>query len=222
MGQAIDFTFLIALFFASVAVVLLSLLYVLIPLAKGQAIRKELQAAGARLTPTGSGAGRAGRSLRSWIVPSSARPIQDALVNQLSTKTGVVIERVGTGELLVRGRSSRYWNVNRVDPLDFAQATVELQSRSPAETRVIVRVDFSGYWRAILIVGLFTLWTCFCLWLTSRFRPGSVRVALMMVALGILFLCVRRFAQRQRTGGFFDALIARAIARPPAAPRPPA
>lgn len=218
--QEVDFTLLLGLFFASIAIFIMSLLYVVMPLVKAQAAQKQLQAAGARVSAPDSRNAR--RSLRSWVVPSPASPLQDALVSRLSATTGAVFERSGTGELLLRGRSSRFWNVNHVDPFDFALAEVDLQDLSPGETKVAVRVDFSGYWHAILIVGLFTLWTCLCIWLTSRYRPGSLRLALILAALGVLFLCVRYFAQQQKTGGFFDALISQAIARPPTAPRPPA
>ena len=220
MGQPLDLAYWIVPFFAGVALVPLGIQYVLLPVAERKAIQKELLSAGARLAPApaGSETDSGGRSLRSWVVSVPAGRLQDALAARLSAKAGVALERLGTGRLLVRGRRSRYWNVNHVDPLGFAEAKVDLQGLSSGETSLTVRVDFSSYWRAILIVSLFTSLSCSFLWFSSRFRPGSLRDALIVVALGGLFLCVRYFAQRQRTGSYFDALITQAIAYPPAAP----
>jgi hypothetical protein len=128
---------------------------------------------------------------------------------------------VQDGVVTLVGRQKRFLNVNRVNPLDFARAEFRLRPVSAAETGLSLRLDFSGYWRAVAIIGLFTFWGGLCLVLPGGNRVSALRVMVIVVAFGIFFLAVRYVAQANLTRAYFTRLTRLVLERVQAGSRLP-
>ena len=202
---------------AGIAAAMAFLFLVVVPQVRGRTLQRELEATGVRISEPAedgeSGTTSGGRIIRVLVVPLPASILRDVLPKAASTIPDAHPQIVSERVMTFSERRLRFWNVNRVNPLDFARAELEFEAVSPPETRVVVRVDFTGYWRVVMIVGLFTCWAAFVIWITFRWHLSPMPVVAILVMFGIFFLTIRYAAQRQSTRNFFDKLMLEAMRR---------
>jgi hypothetical protein len=212
-----DITFLMTLVLAGTAAAIVFLFLVVMPRVRGRTHQRALEATGVRIGEPAEGHSESGMTsgkvIRVLVVPRPAPILRDALLKAASVLRGTQPQIANERVMTFPERRLRFWNVNRVNALDFAKAELEFDAASTSETRVVVRVDFTGYWRAVMVVGLFTAWAAFVIWITFHGHLSPLPAITVLVIFGIFFLTIRYTAQRQSTRDFFDKLVLGAMSR---------
>ena len=212
-----DPSFVLILAMAAVGIAIAVVLLIVAPRVRGLGLQRELEAAGVRIGSSAEGrdesAGPGVKVLRVLVVPVPAKDFQQAFLQAASGIRGAQPQMVSERVIALAGRKLRFWNPNRPNPLDFAKAEVAFDVLTPVETRLVVRVGFAGYWRAVVSVGLFILWGSFIVWITFRPRLSPWPAITVFVGVGISLLAIRYTAQLQSTRNFFDQLALQAVRR---------
>ena len=156
---------------------------------------------------------RAQTAHRPLLVPVATDALRSALVEMWAAIPEANPPAVAGQTITLTGRSRRFLNVNRVNPLDFSSVELACERLSDTATRLSRRVTFAGYWRAVVVMSLFTIFAAAAVAFghpsaTSRFWIFSA-----LAIFAVFFLLVRYLGQRWVTNNFLDGLLLEAAAR---------